>query len=315
MRRSILLCLGTSLFLLATSLAQDAPKVEVFGGYSYLNADQEGFFPRQHFHGFDTNATFYIDRHVGIEGDFAAQFQSDCLGVSTLLNDVSGGVTSGVRCHYMQFMAGPKAAFRKSRLMGFGHALFGGNNVVVSTSGFDVTASVSQIKWAMAAGGGIDWQLSPRYSVRLAQADYLLTNHGAVGYGTHQNNFRISAGIVFRFGSFGEMLSHRPSKTGATMPASAAESTTKVPTHIAALGVSVVPADNQTGIEIVDVDANGPLAKAGLRAHDVIATVNGHDVRTVSDLNRAIDAAKDRQLKIRYMYLGTPQYQTIDLSY
>ncbi len=116
--------------------------------------------------------------------------------------------------------------------------------------------------------------------------------------------------VAYRFGSFGETKYHADTTTHASR-----EPATVGPTRIAALGVTVVPAYNRTGIEIMDVDANGPAAKAGMRSHDVIATVNGHDVRTVSDLNRTIDAAKDRQLKIRYMYLGTPQYQTVDVSY
>ena len=47
-----------------------------------------------------------------------------------------------------------------------------------------------------AAGGGLDVKWTDRISVRLVQADYLGTRYGDAT----QNNFRLSAGIVFHFG-------------------------------------------------------------------------------------------------------------------
>jgi hypothetical protein len=51
----------------------------------------------------------------------------------------------------------------------------------------------------MSAGGGIDLKVSKHFSIRAAQADYLLTK---IPDGLHnrQNNSRLSAGIVLRFG-------------------------------------------------------------------------------------------------------------------
>jgi opacity protein-like surface antigen len=309
--RRILLCLGTIAFAATTLLAQESPKVEVFGGYSYLNADQEGFVDRQHFHGFDTNATFYINPHVGIEGDFAGQFQSDCLGVSSLLGD-SG--LPGVGCHYLQFMAGPKVAFKTGRLTSFGHVLFGGNDVVISTSVLDTTVSVSQTRWAMAAGGGVDWAISPRYSVRLGQADYLLTNHSTEFGGTHQNNIRISAGIVFKFGVRGEAATdQQASRTASPVPTRGR--TTSGPAEVPELGLTVREESGEPGVRVLSVNPGGPAATAGLVMHDRIVSVNGSNVASVAELKNAISGSKDRKLTIRYMYLGTPQYRTVEVSY
>ncbi len=47
-------------------------------------------------------------------------------------------------------------------------------------------------------GGGLDRKLSPRWSLRLIEADYLLTTFSN-GVNDHQNNLRLSAGMVFRF--------------------------------------------------------------------------------------------------------------------
>jgi outer membrane immunogenic protein len=47
-------------------------------------------------------------------------------------------------------------------------------------------------------GGGLDLRVNPRFSIRLAEADYLLTTFDN-GTNNHQNNLRISAGVVIHF--------------------------------------------------------------------------------------------------------------------
>ena len=47
-------------------------------------------------------------------------------------------------------------------------------------------------------GGGLDLRVNPRFSIRLVEADYLLTTFDN-GTNNHQNNLRISAGVVIRF--------------------------------------------------------------------------------------------------------------------
>ena len=52
--------------------------------------------------------------------------------------------------------------------------------------------------FAMTAGGGLDVTLSHHFSLRAVQADYFLTRFSNSG-NDRQNNFRIGAGIVYRF--------------------------------------------------------------------------------------------------------------------
>jgi hypothetical protein len=65
------------------------------------------------------------------------------------------------------------------------------------------SSGIEQIGWqnhfAMTAGGGIDVKLSKHFSIRPVQAEYFLTKIPD-GLNNRQNNFRFSAGIVFRFG-------------------------------------------------------------------------------------------------------------------
>jgi peptidoglycan-associated lipoprotein len=78
-------------------------------------------------------------------------------------------------------------------LAGLGHA--SGTLVQGSNSG---TANAGAAFSAI-FGGGVDLRTSRRFSVRLIDADYLLTTFDN-GSNNHQNNLRISAGLVVRFG-------------------------------------------------------------------------------------------------------------------
>jgi peptidoglycan-associated lipoprotein len=59
-------------------------------------------------------------------------------------------------------------------------------------------ATNASAAFAANVGGGVDLRASKRFSVRLAEADYLVTTIDN-GVNNHQNNLRISSGIVFRF--------------------------------------------------------------------------------------------------------------------
>ena len=52
----------------------------------------------------------------------------------------------------------------------------------------------------MAIGGGVDFKLSHRFSIRPVQVDYLMTHFDELGLGAqNQNNLRVSTGVVFHF--------------------------------------------------------------------------------------------------------------------
>ena len=89
--------------------------------------------------------------------------------------------------------------FRNSSLHPFGQVLLG----MAHSSGTLVSSSNSSTTNAGAAfaanlGGGLDLSASRRFSIRLIEADYLVTtfNNGA---NNHQNNLRIGAGVVQHF--------------------------------------------------------------------------------------------------------------------
>jgi hypothetical protein len=305
-----------ALILVCISFAQEAPKAEVFGGYSYLNVDTEGLTNRLNFNGFDVNATYYANRYFGIEGDFAGHFQGNCADsngiVNQILQDNGIAFSTNIRCRDFALMGGPKVAYRTGKFTAFGHALFGADSVAISATVPDLSVSVSQMRWSMATGGGVDWSVSRRYAIRVAQFDYFLTNHNGFFGGTHQNHFRVSAGIVFKFGNLGGAMPVKKSG-GPQQPSRPLHSESSGNAiHIDQLGATVQSAGAGRGLEIKDVDANGAAAKAGLRNLDEIVSVNGVDVYTPEELQSALAKAGD--LTISYRYLGTPQYRTVTIK-
>lgn len=174
------LCLISALFLLlsVSAVAQDYPKAEVFGGYSYVHASVvgNGF----NFNGASGSIAFNPNDWFGVVADFGVYHNGD-FGVSTNL---------------VSYLFGPKFAYRKMpRVTPYAQVLFGGAHVGASFSG----VSGSSNAFALAFGGGIDAKVTPHVAIRVIQAEYLLTKFND-GSNDRQNNVRISAGIVFRWG-------------------------------------------------------------------------------------------------------------------
>ena len=170
--------------LSVTAQQTDYPPVEVFGGYSYLRANPEGF----NLNGWNASFTGNLTNWFGIKGDFSGHYGSP--------SDQFGTIP-GVDINQHTFMAGPKLAYRTRTFTPYAHFLIGAARAGTSIDDFDSTSS-----WALATilGGGLDLNLSRSVALRLGQADWLMTRFDA-GNDDQQNNFRFSAGIVFKLGT------------------------------------------------------------------------------------------------------------------
>jgi peptidoglycan-associated lipoprotein len=84
-----------------------------------------------------------------------------------------------------------------SPLQPYGQVLLGAARSSGSLVSGQIATNASAA-FAANVGGGVDLRASKRFSVRLAEADYLVTTIDN-GVNNHQNNLRISSGIVFRF--------------------------------------------------------------------------------------------------------------------
>lgn len=107
----------------------------------------------------------------------------------------SGFPVNGRTRQYL-LLAGPEFSGH-SRLAPFVHVLAGATKQSVTSSGNNFLITFPDERWgfAAAAGGGFDAKITPRFSIRIIQADYVITRLG----GSIQSQPRISIGFLFRF--------------------------------------------------------------------------------------------------------------------
>jgi hypothetical protein len=175
-------------------MAEDTPKVEVFGGYQYLHTGTihisgVGNIPNssQGWNGWDASLRGNFNKHFGLEGDFS--------GTYATISHVSSSVYT--------YAGGPAVSYDAGgKFNPFAHALFGG--VHLTGSGFGVSAALNG--FTMMFGGGVDAKVNKTISVRLIQADWLYYRFGsqtikgvAIPTISQSNNVRIATGIVFTF--------------------------------------------------------------------------------------------------------------------
>jgi hypothetical protein len=190
--------------------APSAPKAEIFGGYSYLRNNSNGF------NGWEGQGTVNFSRHLGITAQFDGNYRNALSGPLSSITSITSflGISPGVNQHFYDFLVGPTATARFGKNAVFAHALFGGAHSSLSAGvglpfvGGLSSGVTSATGFAMDFGGGIDIGLTRHIALRAAQVDYLQTRFNAAdalsfglttSTGARQNNFRYSAGIVFRF--------------------------------------------------------------------------------------------------------------------
>jgi Outer membrane protein beta-barrel domain/PDZ domain len=266
------------LLMFAPSLfAQETPKVDIFAGYSYLNVDTNGLLSpsRQSANGWEASVSGNVYKSLAIEGDFSGYYKTYDLTALGLGN---------ANVHAFGFLGGPRVNVGPV----FVHALIGGDRA----TGSDFGLSASQNSFAAAFGGGVQISAAPRWAIR-ASADYVLTRHNIFKLldptlpNYTQNNFRISAGIVFRFGS-GTGRTTRP-------PTNATE-------QVALLGITGY--GTSQGFYIISVASGSPAQTAGMNPDNVLTKIDGRPVHTSMDIENAIAANATGTIRLTYMIAG-----------
>jgi opacity protein-like surface antigen len=196
------------LFLTLSARAQETPKVEVFGGYSFMRGDLDGI--SANLHGWNGSVTYNIDRVLGIKADFSGHSGNKTITaqvpvVIPIIGTPFTNITFDLRPRDFTFLFGPQVTYRKKQtVIPFGHVLLGGVNRKVrvplnaTQTGATVVTFVtgSDTGFGAAIGGGLDLKVSKRVALRAFQVDYLLSR---VASGT-QHNLRLGTGLVLRFG-------------------------------------------------------------------------------------------------------------------
>jgi opacity protein-like surface antigen len=168
----ILLMVGVLFLAVAGSaVAQDYPQGEVAGNYTYIRINPGSL----NCHGGGGSGAYNLNHYLGVVGEF-----SGCK-----ITGLSGG-----SAHTLTYLFGPRVTYRAyGHLEPFGEVLLGGAHLGGS-------GGLSESAFGMAIGGGADYKWKPNIAIRFIQADYLYTHF----VGNTQNNFRLQAGVVFRFG-------------------------------------------------------------------------------------------------------------------
>ena len=218
--KRLLLAAALTVLASASARAQEHPRGEVSGGFSYLHAG-----PGANLYGGDASAAGNLNNWFGIVAEFSGHYQSSggTIGIPTPIPTPittpivvpaplpAPVVTVSAHSNLYTFLIGPRLSYRKDkRLTPFVHMLPGlarshtsgtvtTQLLVMPPAVTDLHFSGSSTAFAMAIGGGLDMKLTKSLAFRILQADYLLTRFG----GATQNNARLTTGLEYRFG-FGE---------------------------------------------------------------------------------------------------------------
>jgi len=206
--------------IVPSARAQDTPAYEVFAGAAYTREDitdakfVNGKLEDRYINGIGWHAslTGNANSWIGAVFDFSGEFSNPRFTG----NDVGLPGTTPVTINSSTFtyLFGPRFTYRKmSHITPFAEALFGPATLRASSSDLGITNVISTTAFATALGGGVDMPMNRHITLRLIQADYILTRFRELGLDPNtglpifsgerrtQNNLRASVGVVFHFGS------------------------------------------------------------------------------------------------------------------
>jgi Outer membrane protein beta-barrel domain len=168
-----------------SAAAQNSPRIQVFGGYSYLRFDSPtlGFANAAGLNGFTVMAAFNLNRGFGVIAQASGNY--------------------GSQLNVRDFAFGPQILWPRGKMLFFAHGLYG------RARGQDSVGTImTDTGNTFEAGGGVDYELTHRFSIRVIQADYTYTKF----FQQNQNNIRFSTGLVFHLGALKRRPHRAPSQ-------------------------------------------------------------------------------------------------------
>jgi opacity protein-like surface antigen len=187
MRKAIVIAF--MLFSLAGLAAAQIPTAgNVFVGYSYETINSTGLNiidgNRVNMNGWEATLEGKLFPVLGIVADFNGHYGSQ----SAVFAPPNGPSFSGnITGHEFDVMFGPRVGVSVGKFRPFGEFEIGVGHMNTNIAGSDSS-------FATAVGGGIDYKIVRIVGVRL-EGDYVTTRF----FGTTQNNFRLSTGLVVHF--------------------------------------------------------------------------------------------------------------------
>jgi outer membrane protein OmpA-like peptidoglycan-associated protein/opacity protein-like surface antigen len=261
---------------LAAAQDQPAPKVELFGGYSFFHpgADVHGQLPGALFplsnrleanpRGIGVSATYNFNRWLGLTLDASTHWGSGETTVGRRIDDAA----------FSNLSLGPKVTFRSTHFSPFLEVLVGDHRLMP-----DAFHDVDKLGFML--GGGLDVNLSRHVALRLIRADYVYSNYR---YGppavpaTDVRGLRLQVGLNFMFGGGAPPVS--PSAACSVQPT---EVFAGEPVTATASGSNFNPKRtvkynwNGTGVKVAGSDASTQIDTTGLQPGSYGVTANLSD--------------------------------------
>ena len=140
-----------------------------------------GYADYSNLYGWNASATGYIKLRFGVTVDLSGHY--------------------GSHLDVYNWMFGPQYTWRREKSRFFVHGLFGKDQTRANLPQ-PTRPYFESVGKSYGGGGGFDWDVSPRITIRVVQADFLRSDT----FGSTQNNVRVSTGVVVHFGHIG----HKP---------------------------------------------------------------------------------------------------------
>jgi hypothetical protein len=176
----------------------DRAKFELGAGYTYRSFLEPSPHPpnlsnRLNMNGFNVHGEYRIFRWLSAAGEISGAYNISTINGNTQMYTL---------------MFGPELypLGHRHKITPFAHVLFGEGFSVYNLASQGGFAPVSHWDngYLWMAGGGLDIRFKKRWAIRLIDADYEITHFANVGTGsyggTSQGNYRVSVGVIYRFG-------------------------------------------------------------------------------------------------------------------
>ena len=181
---ALVLLVAFLVLLSGTLSAAEAPRIQVFGGYTRMQFDSKTLA----FNGGDTGLN---GGTIGAAFNLAPYF-----GVKTQIS-----VETGPNIRSRDWLIGPQGMYSKWGILFFGHALFGKAETRVHVPNVVEEENAG----AQQYGGGFDIPIARRISIRAVQVDYLRTKQ----LNAQQNDLKFTTGVVFHLGKLSTRPKHK----------------------------------------------------------------------------------------------------------
>jgi len=199
--------------VLVSVSASAEDRFELFGGYSYLQFSPTiGGVPARGFNGGGVGATLYFLKILGIKADFMGYANKTFSATYSgpVVTPLSGTIPAGTytaQGDMFTYLFGPEIRIPIPKVRPFGELLVGGSSTnayvnfsnAIDHAGGSVSVATEH-PFTLAAGGGLDVDVTKRLAIRLAEFDYILTKyHNPLTNNSSQNNFRYCGGVILKF--------------------------------------------------------------------------------------------------------------------